>query len=113
MRFVVCLCLIFFSLKTFPYPLVQSLSPALVHRAHAVPQFTTDFVGDTHILTTTVLFGKELFAVANTSILTRGHLWREDQRTAIRDSGRTPGGAWGGAASEEGMLTATSSKEPI
>lgn len=58
---------------------------------------TTDFAGDMRILTTTVLFGKELFAVAKTSVLTRGHLWREDQRTASRDSGRTPGGAWGGA----------------
>lgn len=61
---------------------------------------TTDFVGDTRILTSTVLFGKELFAVAKTSILTKDHLWREDQRTASRDSGHTPGGAWGGSTPE-------------
>lgn len=77
------------------------------------PSLTTDSAGDMHILTTTVLFGKKLFAVAKTSILTRGHLWREDQRTASRDSGHTPGRTWGGATPEEGMLTATSSKEPI
>lgn len=90
----------FFPSRPFPTHWCRASGLHLFREPMLYLSLTTDFAGDTHILTSTVLFGKGLFAVAKTNVLTRGHLWREDQRTDSRDSGRTPGRAWGGATPE-------------